>query len=119
MQVTHSLRELAPATVVDFKGEIDMSNSPEVRKILRSLTKEKKKLLVVNLAQVKYVDSSGIATLLDCLKEVRKYKGTFRLSGLSGSILDVFRLARLESVFEIFPDAAAAAGAAVPAGGAK
>lgn len=111
MSVTIAVREVAPATVVDFKGEIDMSNSPEVRKVLRGLTKDKKKFVLCNLEQVEYIDSSGIATLLECLKEVRKYKGAVRLVGLRTVILDVFRLAKLDGIFEIYPDVAAAVAA--------
>ncbi|MBI3269621.1 MAG: STAS domain-containing protein [Planctomycetes bacterium] len=108
MAIAHSIREAAPATVVEFKGEIDLANSPEVRKLLRGLAKEKKKLLICDLSKVEYIDSSGIATLLDCLKEMRKYKGVLRLAGLPGTVHDVFRLAKLEGVFEIFADVAAA-----------
>ncbi|MBI5369560.1 MAG: STAS domain-containing protein [Planctomycetes bacterium] len=113
MPITHAVRTVAPATVVDLKGEIDMSNSPEVRKVLRGLVKDKAKLVVLNLAAVEYIDSSGIATLLDCLKEMRKYKGTFRIAGMRDVIMDVFRLAKLEGIFEIYPDLAAAIAAPV------
>jgi len=89
--------------VVEVSGEVDMMSSPDLRKVLKEAVREKPALLVLNLDRVNYMDSSGIATLVECLKEMRAYGGRLRLAGMRQEIQEVFRLARLEEVFEIVP----------------
>ena len=60
-----STRQLENATIVDVSGDITLYNSPEVRKVLLTLIKEKRiKRVIVNLEKVRYVDSAGVAHLL-------------------------------------------------------
>lgn len=96
------------ATVLRVSGEIDMSNSPRVREVLIGLTKKKAPAIVVDLGSVSYMDSSGIATLVEGLQESMGYGGMFRLAALSPKVRQVFELARLDDVFEIFPDVSGA-----------
>ena len=89
------------AVVVSLSGEVDMHCSPEVRKHLQSLVKQKVRLIVVDLSDVSYIDSSGLATLVECLKGTKQYDGVLRLSGVNERIGDVFKLARLDRIFDI------------------
>ncbi|MBM4081698.1 MAG: STAS domain-containing protein [Planctomycetes bacterium] len=96
-----NLRKLGGAVVVDLKGEVDMHSSPNARLVLQSLVEKSSPLVVVNLENVSYIDSSGLATLIECVQRMKRYGGVFRLTGLNDHIKDVFRLARLETVFTI------------------
>ncbi|MBI3403876.1 MAG: STAS domain-containing protein, partial [Acidobacteria bacterium] len=59
-----STRQSGTGTIVDIKGDIDLYNSPEVRKVLLDTLKEKKApRVIMNLQNVKYIDSSGVASL--------------------------------------------------------
>jgi anti-sigma B factor antagonist len=86
--------------IVDVVGQIDLGTSPPLRKAaLDSLTKTQR--LAINLTQVKYIDSSGIASLLEVLKEARKVGKRVMLFGVNGAVLQVLQLTRLTGVFEI------------------
>ncbi len=96
-------QDIGNAFLVHVSGEVDMSNSPTVRETLIDLTEQKVRAIVVNLEKVTYMDSSGIATLVEGLQEANSYGGKFRLASLSPKVMQVFELARLTDVFEIFP----------------
>ena len=87
-------------TIVDVVGHIDLSNSPALRKILLDSLKGTDRL-AVNLVEVKYIDSSGIASLLEVLKEARKANKRFILFDLTAAVSQVLQLTRLTGVFEI------------------
>jgi anti-sigma B factor antagonist len=93
-------REQTGTTIVDVTGDIDMATSPDLRKtLLESLKKTPR--LVVNMREVKYVDSSGIASLVEVLKEARNKEKRLVLFGLNAAVRDVLQLTRLARIFEI------------------
>ena len=93
-------REQTGTTIVDVTGDIDMGTSPGLRKtLLESLKKTPR--LVVNMREVRYVDSSGIASLVEVLKEARNKKKRLVLFGLNAAVHDVLQLTRLTKIFEI------------------
>ena len=97
-----STREVGNATVVDVSGEITLYSSPEVRKVLLDLIKQKKVArVIVNLEKVPYIDSAGVASLVEGLKLSRDMKSGFALYGLSRNTREVLELTRLLKVFEV------------------
>jgi anti-sigma B factor antagonist len=97
-----STRQVANASIVDVTGDITLYNTPEVRKILLELLKEKQaKRVIVNLQNVKYIDSAGVASLVEGLKISRDLKSGFALFGLSKTTREVLELTRLLKVFEV------------------
>jgi len=91
-------------SILKIKGDVDLYSSPLVRKeILAILTKSNKNLLV-DLEDVSYMDSSGVATLVEALQLTNRKGGKLRLFNLSRAIQDVFELSRLDKVFEICKD---------------
>lgn len=94
--------------IIIVSGEVDMSSSPAVRNTLTPLFKPGMKAVVINLAQVSYMDSSGIATMVEGLQQSMKRGIHFRLAELNPSVWDVFKLARLETLFHIYPTTEAA-----------
>ena len=96
-------RQAGESTIVDVVGDIDLYNSPEVRKVLLGLLKEKRvPRVVVNLKSVKYIDSSGVASLVEGLKVSRDLRSRFILFGLSPAAREVLELTRLIKVFEVY-----------------
>ena len=89
------------AAVVAITGEVDMHSSPELRNALIALTGSKVPAIVVDFTGVTYMDSSGIATCVECLRAVKSYGGSLRLAALNESILEIFNFAKLDMVFEI------------------
>jgi anti-sigma B factor antagonist len=79
---------------------------------LGSMINRKPKKLVVDLSQVSYIDSSGLAVLIEAMQNVERYGGKFHLAGLQDGVKPIFEIARLDQVFRIFSDADAALAAA-------
>jgi anti-sigma B factor antagonist len=95
-------RQAGDATIVDVVGDITLYNSPEVRKVLLGLLREKRvPRVIVNMKSVKYIDSAGVASLVEGLKVSRDLKSRFALYGLSPAAREVLELTRLNKIFEI------------------
>ena len=71
---------------------------------LRQMIAKKPKRLVVNLSGVTYLDSSGLAVLIEAMQNVEKYGGKFALAGMQETVRSIFEIARLDQVFHIFTD---------------
>src|SRR5258708_40173494 len=90
-------------TIFDLSGDIDFANSPKVRdSVLREIRESHTPRVVVNLSQVRYMDSSGVASLVEGLKASRDLGSRFILVELSPSTRDVLQLSRLIKVFEVY-----------------
>jgi anti-sigma B factor antagonist len=97
-----STRQEGEATILDLVGDITLFNSPEIRKVLILLLKDRGVAqLFVNMTGVKYVDSSGIASLVEGLKIARDRSSRFVLYGLSKPATTVLELTHLLHVFEV------------------
>lgn len=98
-----SSRQINKATIFDVTGDMDLANSPAVRKALLREVKEKRTpRVVMNLTKVRYIDSSGVASLVEGLKASRDVGTRFILIGLSTSAREVLQLSRLLRIFEIY-----------------
>ena len=89
---------------MQLEGEIDLHVSPEVAESLRTMIEKKPRRVVVDLAKVTYLDSSGLAVLIEGMQNVQEYGGNFALANVQESVQHIFDLARLDQVFQIFPD---------------
>lgn len=108
MEVT--LSESGPFRVIALRGEVDLHTSPRARRaILDSLAGGSP--VLVDLAKVLYMDSSGVASLVEGFQEARKRKLEFGLAAVSGPAMSVLKLARLDKVFAIHASVAARLGA--------
>ena len=94
-------RSIKGTTIVDVVGHIDLGSSPALRKAMLECLKNADRV-AVNLSEVKYIDSSGIASLLEVLKEARNTRKKFVLFGLTVGVREVLQLTRLTGVFEIY-----------------
>lgn len=106
-----SSRSEGEFTVVGVSGEVDLYSSPRMREALLSSVTKKSPHLIVDLAGVSYMDSSGIATLVEALQLTRRHSGRLVLAGMSDRVREIFELARLQSVFELSPSVESALGA--------
>jgi anti-sigma B factor antagonist len=97
--------------VLPLEGEIDLHVSPRVAASLGAIIEQKPQRLVVDLSAVSYIDSSGLAVLIEGMQNVEAYGGKLVLAGLQEKVRPIFEMARLDQVFIIFPhvDAALAA----------
>ncbi len=88
-------------SVVMLNGEIDLNNSPDARKVILNSLK-KMKHVMVDLSSVEYIDSSGVASLVEGFQYARTNDLEFGLIGVSEAAMSVLRLARLDQVFTIY-----------------
>jgi anti-sigma B factor antagonist len=97
-----SNRSVDGVPVVDVVGDVDMYTSPGLREQLSKFTGKQEKRIVVNLEGVEFMDSSGIATLVQAYKEARPFKGEVCLASPAGNVLRVLKLSNLTSLFPVF-----------------
>jgi len=93
------IRLEANAAVVTTEGEITVFTSPALRDSLRAVTDRKPDRIVLDLQGTRYVDSSGVATLVEVLQSVKRYQGKLILAGMTDRVRGVFEIARLDSLF--------------------
>jgi len=97
-----SQKEANGITTYEIKGDIDINSSPDIREAFETGVKNKAMKILVNLNSVSYVDSSGLATLVEMLKKTRVYGGKLRISNLAPKVKSLFEITKLEKLFEIF-----------------
>ena len=88
-------------TVLSPTGDVDMNASPDLRASLRPLVNEDNPRLVIDLSAVPYMDSSGVATLVEAMKLVRNHNGALALCGMNDRVRGIFEIARLDQYFNI------------------
>jgi anti-sigma B factor antagonist len=95
-----STRSVGEITIVDLVGQIDLGSSPSLRKTLLDSLKATTHM-AINLSGVSYIDSSGIASLVEVLRAAQDAKKRLVLFGVGGAVLQVLQLTRLTGIFEI------------------
>ena len=88
--------------VITFRGDIDFNSSPDARKVLLAAVARERDLLV-DLTAVTYIDSSGIACLIEAYQGAKAKDRRFALVGIGGAVMRVLKLAHLDRVFTIHP----------------
>jgi anti-sigma B factor antagonist len=98
-------REKEGITILDFKGRI--AAGPEataMREKVAEVTAASKRNLVLNLAGVDYIDSTGLGALVVCVTGLRKLGGNMKLLNLNRRNIDLLVMTKLDTVFEVFTD---------------
>jgi anti-sigma B factor antagonist len=104
--------------VLVLEGEIDLACSPELRELLHAYAKKKTPALVLDFAGVNYVDSSGLATLVEYVRLAQPFGGKFGLVHVSDRVRTIFDLVRLTEFLPIHPSLAEARAALLASPGA-
>jgi len=103
LRATH--RDAGQSTVVDLSGKITLGEgSALLRKTVRGLLDEKRTHIVLNLADVDYIDSSGIGELVSGFTTVRSVGGELKLLHLTKRVHDILQITRLFTVFDVQND---------------
>jgi anti-sigma B factor antagonist len=109
MKMTMSNRQVGPVTVVDISGRIELgAESAALRDSIRDLLTAGHKQILLNLANVHYMDSTGLGTLVSAFTSVRKQAGELKLVNLTDKVTDLMQITKLYTVFDIANDEAAA-----------
>jgi anti-sigma B factor antagonist len=97
----HAIREEPSGIVVRLEGDVDLENSPRAREVLLDCV-GRGKPVVVDMSGVGYMDSSGVASLVEAFQLARRKDTGFGLAALTDGARRVLELARLDRVFHIF-----------------
>ncbi|MGA8216756.1 MAG: STAS domain-containing protein [Candidatus Sulfotelmatobacter sp.] len=98
-------REVNHITIVDITGRITLGDETgQLRDTVRQLLDQGKKKIILNLAQVDYIDSSGVGELVSSFTTVRNAGGELKLLSLTKKVHDVVQVTKLYTVFDIKDD---------------
>jgi len=97
----HEITDRQGTRVVAFKGEVDLESSPAARELLLKCFDTARKV-IVDLSEVTYIDSSGVASLVEALQAAKKSGSQFALAASSEPTRRVLELARLDKVFTMY-----------------
>jgi len=98
-------REVGHVTILDIQGRIVLGDEiHSLRDAVRTLVAEGRKKIILNLAEVDYIDSSGVGELVGCFTTVRNAGGELKLLNLSQKVHDVLHVTKLYTVFDIRDD---------------
>ncbi len=112
MELSLSTRTVAGHKVLEVGGEIDVYTAPQLRERLISMVESGDRRVVVDLARVEFLDSTGLGVLVGALKRLRGVEGELALVCAQERLLKIFRITGLDRVFTLYStvDAATANG---------
>lgn len=109
MSVKLTTRQVGDVTVIDAVGRITLGDGASAfRDTIRSLTAAGQKKLLLNLAEVSYIDSSGIGEMVSGFTTVANQGGVLKLLNLNKRVKDLLQITKLYTVFEVFDEEPAA-----------
>lgn len=109
MSVKLSTRVVGDVTVVDAAGRITLGEGASaLRDLIRDLTSSGNKKILLNLADVSFIDSSGIGEMVSGFTTVSNHGGQLKLLNLTKRVQDLLQITKLYTVFDVFNDEAAA-----------
>ena len=109
MSIQANTRQVDGVTVVDLRGRITLGEgSSTLRETVRDLVSKGQKNILLNLADVTYIDSSGIGELVSSYTSVSNQGGRLKLLNLQRKVHDLLQITKLYTVFEVHTDEAAA-----------
>ena len=87
---------------VAIEGEVDLNSSPQLRKVFTELAEKGTQKILVNFSKVSYIDSSGLATLIEMMQRLKKGEGKMCLVNMSDKIKSLFEITKLDKLFAIY-----------------
>lgn len=115
MSMKVSTRQVDGVTILDLSGRITLGEgSVQVREAVRDLLAKGQKNILLNLADVNYIDSSGIGELVSAYTTARNQGGELKLLNLTKKVHDLLQITKLYTVFDVKDDEASAIAAYPP-----
>ena len=111
MSVKITTRQVDGVTVLDLSGRITLGEgSVQLRDSVRDLLSKGQKLILLNLGNITYIDSSGIGELVSAFTTVKNQGGELKLLNLTRKVHDLLQITKLYTVFDVKDDEASAIG---------
>lgn len=90
--------------VLGLEGRLDASSAKDLKEKVGALVREKRLNLVIDMAAIDFIDSSGLGILISALRSVNKLGGDIKIASLQDQVRAIFELTRLHRIFEIFDE---------------
>jgi anti-sigma B factor antagonist len=97
----HVLEQDGLSTVLRVRGELDALSCPELRAVVDTISSMGKRVVTVDLSELRLIDSSGVGVMVALYKRVRANGGEVRFVGVTAQPLVIFKLLRLDRAFEL------------------
>src|SRR5579862_768793 len=102
IRIETSVRHRQGVPILDVVGEIDIYTTPQFKEALTSAIQEGTAGIIVNMAKVNYMDSSGFGSLLSATKRLRPVNGNLYLVSCNDAIMRMLQITRLNTIFGVF-----------------
>ena len=96
------MKDEGAVVVLSLKGRLDLASGAGLKDEVKALLDKERNLLHLNLAEVDFINSSGLGVLVSIMKEARLRKGRLTLSNLATYVQEIFEITQLSHIFEIF-----------------
>jgi anti-sigma B factor antagonist len=106
--VIREVRQDDSKVIIALAGDVDLHSSIELRQHLLGVLEKKPPIIVLNLEGVDFMDSSGLATLVEALQLSRRSGGQIRLAALKQRVKNLLEISRLDAIFKIYASEAEA-----------
>ena len=107
MKMETQIREVNGVTILDLAGRITLgAGSLQLRDSIHNLVSQGKKKILLNLAEINYIDSSGVGELVGAFTTIRREGGELKLMRLTKKVQDLMQMTKLYSVFDVKEDEA-------------
>ena len=100
--VIKGVKHEGQAVILELTGEVDLKSSADLKAKLKELYQDKPPVIIVDMTEVEFMDSSGLATLIGALKWCRVNNSELKLVGLIERVRSIFEICLLDSVFKIY-----------------
>ncbi|KUO51244.1 MAG: hypothetical protein APF76_17320 [Desulfitibacter sp. BRH_c19] len=98
------VEQIKGVEIATVSGKIDAYQSIKLKDSLNEIIDKGAKKVIVNLHEVNFLDSSTLGVLIASLKKIKKRDGVICVTKLQPNVEEIFKLTRLDKIFEIFPD---------------
>ena len=110
--MTASTRQVGDVTIVDLSGKIKLGEGSSIlRDAVKELLRKDQKKILLNLANINYIDSSGVGELVAAFTSVLRQGGELKLLRLTQKVTDILQITKLYTVFHVLDDENAAVAA--------
>ncbi len=101
MEITK--KEENSVAILCLKGRLDLASGAGLKEEIKALVDKEQTMIHLNLADVDFINSSGLGVLVSIMKDIRMHKGRLTLSDLASYVQEIFEITQLSHIFEIFP----------------
>ncbi len=110
VKVDMNMEKIKDVMTVTLEGEINVSNANEVRNTFTKLLQNGEKKILVDFDRVIFIDSSGLAVLIDLVQRLQKVNGNLRLCNVNRKIRGIFEIVKIHKLINIYDNRSAALG---------